>query len=250
MKPTLSIIILTWNQKDVLAKCINSLEATLQAMPCEVIIIDNGSTDGTAEWLKAQYPEFTLIKNTQNRGVAAARNQGIIASNGEYILILDNDTVANHKAISAMLSHLQSHADTGIVACRLLNEDGSIQDSCKEYPGLILKIKNVLNIKNTATFTTDSEGVIHPTYVIGACQMFSRSLYNTIGLIDENIFYGPEDADFCIRAAKAGFHTSCITSQSIFHIHRRATTHAIFSPLGIKHIKALLYFYTKHKRWL
>ena len=246
----LSIIILTWNQRDVLHRCLCSLMPAIEGISHEVIVVDNGSSDGSLQMLEQSFPEITVIANAENRGVAAARNQGITASTGRYILILDNDTVVNAKAIIGMLNYLKRNPKAGIVACRLLNADSSVQNSLKPYPCLKQKIRNVLRLAtHEPQFSTDADGVIHPTYVIGACQMFSLRIVNEVGLLDENIFYGPEDADFCLRVAQAGYSVCYLPMYSIEHLHRRVTSHNLLSPLARRHIAALLYFYRKHRRW-
>lgn len=246
----LSVIILTWNQRIVLHRCLDSLMPAIADIDNEVIVIDNGSSDGTPELLAAQFSQIRVIANVKNRGVAAARNQGIAAAEGEHILILDNDTVVNAEAIIGMLNYLKRNPKAGIVACRLLNADSSVQNSLKPYPGLKQKIRNVLRLAtHEPQFATDADGVIHPTYIIGACQMFSHRIVNEVGLLDENIFYGPEDADFCLRVAQAGYSVCYLPMYSIEHLHRRVTSHNLLSPLARRHIAALLYFYRKHRRW-
>lgn len=246
----LSIIILTWNQRDVLHRCLDSLMPAIEGISHEVIVVDNGSTDGTLQFLKQLFPQVIVIANAKNRGVAAARNQGIKASKGQYILILDNDTVVNAEAIAGLLAYLEQNPHAGIAACRLLNEDHTVQNSLKPYPGLTQKLRNVLNLPTSnPQFATDGQGVIYPTYVIGACQMFPRTLIGSIGLLDENIFYGPEDADFCIRATQAGFKVCYLPHISIKHLHRRITSHSLLSTMARRHARALLYFYRKHHRW-
>ena len=249
--PQLSIIILTWNQKDTTLRCLKSLEPTESAIDTELIVVDNGSSDGTREAIKQEFPQAIVIANACNVGVAAARNQGIKKASGKYLLLLDNDTIANHTAISAMLTHLNTHPRTAVVACRLVDTDKATQYTCKPYPGLFIKITNVLGLDiRQHHFAPDDEGVLHPTYIIGACQMIPKHVFYSIGLLDQNIFYGPEDADFCLRAVKAGYTVDCLTQFSIQHLHRRATTRNIFSTLARKHIAALFYFYRKHNRWL
>ena len=150
-----------------------------------------------------------------------------------------------------MLTYLEQNPQAGIVACRLLNDDHTVQNSMKPYPGLIQKMRNVLRLApSNPRFRTDEHGVIYPTYVIGACQMFPRLLTDTIGLLDDNIFYGPEDADFCLRATQAGFKVCYLPHISIEHLHRRITSHNLLSPMARRHARALLYFYRKHHRWL
>lgn len=244
----LSIILITYNGLGFLMRCLQSLRTFIDDPSCEVIIIDNYSTDGTLNFLQENYPQLQLILNSENRGVAAARNQGIAVAQGEKLLLLDNDTEANDEAINAMMSYLDSHPDVGLCACRLVDKQGEVQDSCKPYPGLLIKARNVLGVGNKSRYEPNENGIVEPVYVIGACQMFGRDVVDKVGMLDEHIFYGPEDADWCMRIKKAGWRIHCLASHTIIHDYRRSTKRRPFSPLGRKHIKALLYFYWKHHR--
>ena len=180
--------------------------------------------------------------------MAAARNQGIAVAKGEKLLILDNDTEANDEAINAMSDYLDAHNDVGLCSCRLVDKQGEPQDSCKPYPGLMIKARNVLGIGNKTRYVPNADGVIEPVYVIGACQMFWRKVVDKVGMLDEHIFYGPEDADWCLRIKEAGWRILCLNNYTIIHDYRRTTKQRPFSKLGRLHIKALLYFYWKYRR--
>lgn len=246
----LSIIIITYNGQGFLTRCLGSLTTFINDSTCEVIIIDNHSTDGTLQFLHDNYPQLKLIVNNENRGVAAARNQGIAIAKGKKLLLLDNDTEANDQAINAMINHLDTHPDVGLCACCLIDKEGEVQDSCKPYPGLMIKVRNVLGVGNKSRYTPNANGIIEPIYVIGACQMFGRNVVDKVGLLDDHIFYGPEDADWCIRIKQAGWRIHCLANHTIIHDYRRSTRRSPLSKLGRMHIKALLYFYWKHKRLL
>ncbi len=244
----LSIIIITYNGLGFMTRCLASLHDFINDSSCEVIIIDNHSTDGTLDFLREKYPQLQLIVNSENRGVAAARNQGIKVAKGDKLLLLDNDTEATTTAINAMSRHLDTHPHVGLCSCRLVDKQGLPQDSCKPYPGLMIKLRNVLGIGNKTQYEPNDQGIIEPLYVIGACQMFSQEIVKKVGLLDEHIFYGPEDADWCMRISQAGYSIHCLNNHTIIHDYRRSTKRRPFSRLGRLHIKALLYFYYKHKR--
>ncbi len=244
----LSIIIITYNGLGFLTRCLASLRHFIDDHSCEVIIIDNHSTDGTLDFLRESYPSLQLIANSENRGVAAARNQGIKVATGEKLLLLDNDTEATTTAINAMIDHLDTHHDVGLCSCRLIDKEGQPQDSCKPFPGLMIKLRNVLGIGNKTKYQPDGDGIIEPFYVIGACQMFPREVVEKVGLLDDHIFYGPEDADWCLRIRQAGWRIHCLDNHTIVHDYRRTTKRRPFSKLGRLHIRALIYFYWKHKR--
>ena len=244
----LSIIIITYNGLGFLTRCLDSLCDFIDMPDCEVIIVDNYSTDGTLDFLRNNYPQLPLILNSENRGVAAARNQGIARATGDKLLLLDNDTEATTTAINAMSHYLDEHTEVGLCSCRLVDKEGIPQDSCKPYPGLMIKARNVLGIGNKMRYVPSEEGIIEPVYVIGACQMFTHEVVDKVGLLDEHIFYGPEDADWCLRIKQAGWRIHCLNNHTIVHDYRRSTRRSPFSKLGRMHIKALLYFYWKHKK--
>ena len=199
----LSIVIITWNQLSYLQDCLCSLQPVMQREDVEVIVVDNGSEDGTCQYLTVNYPQIYLHINDCNKGVAYARNRGLELAQGKKVLFLDNDTVVNENAISGMEIYLDEHSKVGLCACRLVDSNSQIQDSFKPFPGLWLKIKNVLGI--TKTNAPDLQTVtspIEPVYVIGACQMIRREVIERIGLLDENIFYGLIIA--CVLWQKAG----------------------------------------------
>lgn len=245
----LSIVIITWNQLSYLQDCLCSLQPVMQREDVEVIVVDNGSEDGTCQYLTVNYPQIYLHINDCNKGVAYARNRGLELAQGKKVLFLDNDTVVNENAISGMEIYLDEHSKVGLCACRLVDSNSQIQDSFKPLPGLWLKIKNVLGI--TKTNAPDLQTVtspIEPVYVIGACQMIRREVIERIGLLDENIFYGPEDADYCMRIVAEGWKVVYLPQYTIVHHWRRATNKKLFSRLAWKHFCALCYFYAKYKR--
>ncbi len=252
----LSVVLICWNSLNYLREALASLQETLTvATDSEIILIDNGSTDGTDNFIAQHYPQIVYQRLPQNRGVAYARNRGIEKARGNYVWLLDDDTIANSKALAEILQYMQQHPECGICGCRLLNTQGETQESYKPYPSLAIKVRNVLHSHIKNSHPTDSyareiaAGVpFEPTYIIGACQLIRREVIEHIGLLDEKIFYGPEDADYCIRARKAGWHTAYLPQVSITHHWKRITNRSPFSRIGRKHTAALIYFYCKHRK--
>lgn len=248
MSIRISIIIITWNQLERLKRCLESIHDVVTRNDIETIIIDNGSNDKTDSFIGTHYPQILYLRNECNRGVAFARNQGIKVAKGNKIMLLDNDTIANKEAIFGMEQYMNKNNNIGICGCMLTDENGNIQQSFKPFPGLFIKTKNIFGLSNDYVEVSPSE-IIEPTYVIGACQMIKREVIDDIGILDENIFYGPEDADFCIRASKAGYKVVYLPQFSIIHLWRRATRRSLFSKLSLKHFVSLIYFYFKHHRF-
>ena len=253
----LSVVLICWNSLPYLREALASLQETLMvATDAEIIIIDNGSTDGTDTYVTHHYPQVTYQRLPVNRGVAYARNRGIEQSHGKYVWLLDDDTIPNSTALKAMLDYMNEHTQCGICGCRLLNSMGETQMSYKTYPGLWVKIENVLHTllhrnkpaRDPYKQQLEEGKPFEPTYIIGACQLIRREVINEIGLLDEKIFYGPEDADYCIRAYKKGWHIAYLPQVSITHHWKRITNRNLFSPIARRHTAALIYFYCKHRK--
>jgi len=217
----------------------------------ELVWVDNGSEDGAGDYVALNYPGATRVTLPGNLGVACGRNAGIRRARGRYILLLDDDTEATPEAIDAMLRYAEDNPRAGVTACALRDPYGNLQDSFKPYPGLLQKVRNVIAAKlHRARHVSQPDGIIRPAYVIGACQLLSRKMLDEIGLLDEKIFYGPEDADLCLRAAAAGWQVTYLPAPSILHHWRRITTGRLTTPSARRHIRALLYFWRKHHRLL
>lgn len=249
MNPVLSIIILTCNQRDYTVRCLESLNSLLADIDTEVLLIDNGSTDNTRQDVEKHFPQVRYLKLDENIGVAGGRNVGLRNARGEYVMLLDNDTIANSKAIYGLLDYLKSHPQVGLVAPRLMSPEGELQKSWKEFPGLGVKMRNVLT-RGQSSHYADEEVTfdIEPYYVIGAAQMFQRRMIDEVGYLDESIFYGPEDADFCERIRRRGYRVVYHPDESIIHDWQRMTTRKVWSKTAFRHIRGLLHFYWKHKR--
>lgn len=249
----LSIIVLTCNQKSFTLRLLETLAPWLAANPdSELIVVDNGSSDSTLEAIRRMETlprkNLTLIYNEKNLGVAGGRNVGLRRASGKYILILDNDTEVTSEAIDYLIGHLESHKQCGLCAPALISPDGMIQESAKPFPSPLIKLAHLLKLSHATRSEKEAMKSSHPFYVIGACQMFRGDILKSIGLLDDNIFYGPEDADWCMRIREAGYSIDYLPEASIIHKWQRATNRSPFSRLSRLHFKALVYFYFKHRR--
>lgn len=245
----ISVVVLTCNQKALTLRCLRSLASFIEAPDCELILVDNGSTDGTADAVRAEFPLVRLLAQENNIGISRGRNAGLQRCTGEYLMILDNDTVADKETVFGLADYLHRNPEVGIVAPRLVSPDGETQRSFKSFPGIGVKIKNVLSgKKRTSVADNVPEYELEPFYIIGAAQMFTRDVYEMAGPLDEKIFYGPEDADFCMAVRKIWKRVVYCPQFTIIHDWQRATTKKLFSATGRRHLQGLLYFYAKHLR--
>lgn len=255
MTPRLSIIILTCNQRDFTLRLLHSMEGWLRASgnDVEVILVDNGSTDSTSESIRAWLREsgisnLRLIEAGENLGVARGRNLGLKAASGGVLMLLDNDTVADGRVYDELCRYVEDTPACGIAAPALYSPDGELQASAKPYPSPWLKLRHVLSPGRESAAERAELANPHPYYVIGACQVFRRDILGKVGLLDEGIFYGPEDCDFCIRVRKAGFTIDYLPQLRLTHDWRRATRRSPLGTLGRRHLKALLRFWMRHPR--
>lgn len=245
----ISLVILTCNQRRLTMRCLKSLTG-FTGMGREIVLVDNGSTDGTADEVRRRFPDVQVLVSKNNLGVAAGRNLGLSVCSGKFLMVLDNDTIASASTIEAMATYLAAHNDVGVLAPCLVSPGGLVQESFKDYPGLGLKLRNLLRGRRSdGLIERGSLTVCEPFYVIGAAQMFSRKVYEQAGPYDNRIFYGPEDADFCMAVRAAGKRVVYNPEFVIVHDWQRQTNAKPLSKIGRKHIKALFYFYNKHRRW-
>lgn len=250
----ISIVVLTCNQRHYTMKLLETLSPWLQQNPdSELIVVDNGSTDRTRRAVETSGlvdpKQLLYVYNSINIGVAGGRNLGLKRAKKDLVLILDNDTEVTPEAIDALRHHILTHPECGLCAPALISPQGNIQESAKPYPGLDIKAAHLLLPRKKLKTEIEAMQSGHPFYVIGACQMFRASIMDKIGMLDDHIFYGPEDADWCMRIREAGYTIDYLPQISVIHHWQRATRRSPFSSLSRKHFKALLYFYRKHHRF-
>jgi len=248
-----SVVILTWNSTNVLGACLTSLSQGLMAHLHEVIVVDNGSRGLTPAALRAEFPWMRLVINRKNRGVAPARNQGIRVAQGEYVILLDDDTVVQPKAFDHLISYLDEHPDVGLCGPKLVDPQGQLQLSCRLFPTLGDKLVRRFSSAFSQRVSCEVEmadwdhgSVREVDYVIGACQAIRRAALAEVGLLDERIFYGPEDIDLCLRMREAGWRVVYNPQAVVVHRERRAAR-SLFSPLGWRHLWGVVYYFYKHQ---
>ena len=216
------------------------------------IVVDNGSRDQTCAIVKATRPDALLVCNQDNRGVAPARNQGIRQAEGEYVLILDDDTVVYPGALDCLIRYMDSQPEVGLCGPKLIGVDGELQLSCRLFPTLVDKLARRLPTTWAEKVTRpvemadwDHQSIRPVDYVIGACQVIRHSALREVGLLDERIFYGPEDVDMCLRLQQAGWQVVYNPDAVVVHKERRVTR-SLRSRLLWKHVRGLGYYFRKH----
>jgi len=228
----LSILIVSYDCRELLLGCLASLRATVRTAPLEVIVVDNASTDGTVEALRAGFPEVVVIANADNRWFSGATNQAILASTGEYLLCLNPDTVCAPGAVDALVAFLESHPEAAVVGPRLLNGDGSLQPSCRNFlTSRRLVLQHALPWKflpnrwrrRSVLEYWDHDATLRVDWLIGACILVRRSAVEEIGLKDEGFPMFHEETDWCYRFRKGGWEVWFLHDAAVTHFGGRTT---------------------------
>ncbi len=243
----LSVVIVSYNTQKLLSDCLSSVGRSLKGsgVDTEVIVVDNVSTDGTREMLKKKFPWVKTIYNSENVGFGRANNQGIQKAKGEYIFLLNSDTIILDSAIAKLLSFARQHPKT-FVGPKLLNPDRSVQTSCGPFFTLGVVFAALFLKGDRIGLTRWSPGKSRRVdWVSGAALMGPRKIFLDDLLFDEKIFLYMEEIDLLYRARKKGFRTLFYPRSVIVHIGSASSPTQKRGP--VLHIyRGLKYFYAKH----
>ena len=219
----ISIVIVSFNVQTTIEDCLSSIITSDKRKVFEAICIDNLSIDQTTQIISKKFPQVRLIKNKKNIGFAAAVNQGAGIAKGECLLFLNPDTIVKPDCIKNMVNFLKEKKDAGVVGCRILNPNGSLQPSCGTFPTIINIILDRIPILNKL-FKTElirQEGYYEkeqsPDWTSGAFFMVRRDIFLSLGGFDEKYFLYVEDVDFSYRAKKAGYKIYYNPKAEIIH---------------------------------
>ncbi len=230
---TVSIVIANWNTKDLIKQCVDSIFSSVKPeLEYELIIIDNGSTDGSVEYLLSLGDKITLIQNSKNFGYAKACNQGMKIAKGKYILLLGSDTIMHKGTIEGCVSFLDLHTDAGAVGCKLLNPDETPQNSCKKFPRLANAFYTYLSLDSlNREYDMADFDYNHTREVeqIATTFLMTRSeLMERIGCFDEAYRILYNDVDLCHRIWDAGYKIYFLHTCSVTHYGSHSTKQANF----------------------
>lgn len=250
-----SVIIVNWNTRELLEQCLRSIYAETWLVNFEIIVVDNGSTDGSGEMVRRGFPQVRLLANRDNRGFSAANNQGMSIAAGRYFLLLNSDTVVLDHAIEKTVALADRHPDTAVVGCRVLNPDRSLQISCFRFPSLLnwflhstylyklFPRSRFFGREQMTWWARDDEREVD---VVTGCYMLVRRVaVDQIGPMDEQFFMYAEETDWCYRFKAAGWSNRFTPEAEIVHIgggsapklgsNRARTTNRSFVRYMFKH---------------
>lgn len=223
-----SVVIVSWNTRDLLDRCLLDVRKALGGLQVEVIVVDNGSTDGTPEWVQSRFPEVHLISNAENTGFSRANNQALEVSRGRYILLLNSDAFLEPESLTRMVALMDEYPDTGAAGCCLLNEDGSLQRSAFGFATLATELWQALFLDRLFPHSKVF-GAYRMSYwgmddlrevdsVMGACMILRAEAIHKVGGLDERYFMYSEEMDLCYRLRQAGWKVRYFPSPRAVHI--------------------------------
>lgn len=249
----ISIIIVSFNTKNLLHACLQSLSENPMASLYEIIIVDNHSTDGTKEMLAHEFSSLTVIANEKNEGFSKANNQAAEISKGDYLLFLNSDTVINGSSIEKLHDYLKNSPQAGIVGPKIVGPTGVPTRSYMRFltinmfwggsklfaPFMDIK-KNRMHYPHY-DFTTTRD----VPWLSGACMMIKRSVFQQVGGFDEHYFFYCEDMDLCLQVHRLGYKIVYLPSAEMIHLFSGSSTKEIHKLSAI-HKQSLIYYIKKN----
>lgn len=242
--PDLSIVIVSWNVRDLIQKCLLSIYPPGNPAPVgqprrpllpfdtdsfclEIIVVDNASTDSSVEMVRQAFPQTTLIVNADNKGFTGGSNQGIAASRGRYVLLLNPDTKVLDDALTRMVAYMDAHPDVGALGPMLLNPDSSVQSSRRRFPTSATAFLESTTLqswfprhrvlRDYYALDKSDDAIVRVDWVQGACLLARREALDQVGLLDDGYFMYSEELDWCRRAKAAGWEVVYFPEAKVIH---------------------------------
>ncbi|MBX9722221.1 MAG: glycosyltransferase family 2 protein, partial [Candidatus Obscuribacterales bacterium] len=251
----LSVITVSWNVSKLLDVSLQTLKRDIEGIDAEVFVIDNASADDSVEMVRREHPWVKLIANDSNLGFAKANNQAIKLATGEYVLLLNPDTEVIPGAIPKLIQFLEEHPKAAVVAPQLINSDGSIQRSCREFPTFLGMVYELLGLSkmfpNNKTFGSykmldfEHDVLREVDQPEGACLLMRRSILDEVGTLDEGYFMLFEEVDWCYRVKEAGWQIWFDPSAKVVH-HFGQSIKQVKVRMIVSSHKGLYRFWSKH----
>jgi GT2 family glycosyltransferase len=232
-QPDLSVVILTYNTCDLALNCIDSVIKASEELDVEIIVSDNGSTDGTLKAIRDRFPNVIIIENKENLGFSGGNNRGIVISTGRHILVLNPDTVVREDALKMTMEYVENHPECGMVGCRVLHPDGRVQRSWFSewslfqtvWEGLGLQVVMPINrIDGKLVFSgRPPDRAVRVDRILGCFMWMPRKVVDKVGLFDERFFLYCEEEDMCRRIRHQGLEVLYYPEAEIVHLGGQTT---------------------------
>jgi GT2 family glycosyltransferase len=254
-KLMVSVVIVSWNAREYLKQCLASLNSDVCSYPMEVIVVDNASSDGSADMVAREFPQVRLLRAAGNLGFAKGNNVGIAASRGRYLCLVNSDVKVLPNCITRLVDYCEAHPETGMAGPHILGGDGKLQRSCRGFPSLWNMFCRALALDNIfsgsklftgfslASWAHDSQ---RPVDILSGCfWIVRREALHKVRLLDESFFMYGEDLDWCRRFWKGGWKVMYLPSAEAIHYGGASSSNA---PLRffIERQRADLQYWRKH----
>lgn len=251
-----SIIVVSHEHASYLPVCLRAIPAAASGLSCEVIVVDNHSSDGSAAVAREVYPDATVISNDRRRGFSANCNTGIAQSTGRSVLLLNPDTEASPGSITTLARHLDEHPNVGVCRPQLRFPDGSVQPSCRRFPTLGSGIARRTPLRRALHQSSlNARHLMHDVdhnetrdvdWMLGACLMARREAIDDVGNLDEGFYLYVEDIDWCLRMHQRGWRVVYVPQACVTHHHLAVTDHRWLTWRTAVHARGMLRFLVKH----
>ncbi|MHA7943380.1 glycosyltransferase family 2 protein [Formosa sp. 3Alg 14/1] len=242
----LSVVILNYNVCHFLELCLKSVVTATSKIDAEIIVVDNQSSDDSCHMIKTRFPEVTLIENTANYGFSKGNNIGVSRAKGEYVCILNPDTVVTEDTFLSVLKFADKQDRLGIVGCKLIDGTGAFLPESKRYvPTPAVALKKILGDTDSYYVNTIEENAIGPVPIlVGAFMIIKRHVYNAVNGFDEDFFMYGEDIDLSYKILKAGFQNFYFGATTVIHFKGESTCRN--KDYAKRFNGAMQIFYKKH----
>ncbi len=252
----ISIVIVSWNVEALLYNCLKSIVTNAGKLSVEVIVIDNHSHDNTVAIVKQHFPQVTITANQTNEGFAAANNQGILQSHGDYILALNPDTKILPNMLQNMVAFMERKPKVGICGCRHRNPDFTLQPSVRAFPTwtallfIVTKFAKLFPasppVWKYLRRDLDYKLTQPVDQVAGSCFMMRREMINDIGVFDENFFIWFEEVDLCKRAKQKGWQVWYLADAELIHFGGQSFRQQLLIRNQKDFFRSATYYMVKH----
>jgi len=246
----LSVIVVNWNTRDLLRDCLRSVEEHSGGLGTGVIVVDNGSSDGSPDMVREDFPAVRLVENGQNLGFARAVNRGLDIATGRHFLLLNSDTRVLPGSLESMVAFLDETEAAALCGPQLVNEDGSPQNSIANFPTLATELlnKSLLRLLFPGRFpkkVAEGETPHEVESVIGAAMMVKREAVEEVGRLDEDYFFFLEETDWCNRFREEGWKVYHLPAVRIVHLQGKSAE-KVHIPARIEYFRSRYTYFRKH----
>ncbi len=252
----LSIVIVSYNVGNYLKNCLESINKTSKNIQPEIMVVDNDSTDNSLEILSREFSDVKVIKNSKNYGFAKGANIGMRKAQGEFILLLNPDTLLMECAVTSMLEYMENHPEIGILGPQLVNPDGSLQHSCRSFPGWSVYFSNRQSLLNRFFPSNkwsnqyllkqiDHQRIQEVDWIAGCGLFLRKKMLEEINYLDEDFFMYIEDVDLALRAQKKNWKVVYFPKARLIHFQSKSVIQKKEAML-VEHHRSMYNYYLKH----